>query len=136
MERAALVRSLSCTSVACSRYLLLSSSCRSSLCSSILFLSSSTPKAKLSLSLTPSPTPTSTTRPSLLRRQWRLLPPLYFRNSKHLSSSSLSPRAVASPPIPSSPSPFPPGMVLAAYLIILILAFNNPFMLSVYNCYL
>ncbi|KAK7308213.1 hypothetical protein VNO77_41813 [Canavalia gladiata] len=87
MERAALVRSLSCSSVLCNRYLHL---CRSYPygCSSIPF---------------------SATRPSLSlprRRSSRLLPSsspsLYFRSRKHFSS--LSPRAVLSPSIPS-PSP-------------------------------
>ncbi|XP_057733063.1 presequence protease 1, chloroplastic/mitochondrial-like [Arachis stenosperma] len=96
MERAAIVRSLSCTSMACGRYLL-SRSCRTSLSSSILF--PSTPKPKLSLS------PSPTVRHSLQRRHWRFAPSPYLSSRKHFSL--LSPRAVASPSIPSSPSPSP-----------------------------
>ncbi|XP_061354534.1 presequence protease 2, chloroplastic/mitochondrial-like [Gastrolobium bilobum] len=90
METAALVRSLSCSSVACSRYLCRRSSLtRSYCCSAILF-----------------PTTTIRLSPFLSRRHSRLLPSasplLNFTN--HFSS--LSPRAVASPPIPSSSSDF------------------------------
>ncbi|KAL1294054.1 hypothetical protein HN51_054741 [Arachis hypogaea] len=93
MERAAIVRSLSCTSMACGRYLL-SRSCRTSVSSSILF--PSTPKPKLSLS------PSPTVRHSLQRRHWRFAPSPYLSSRKHFSL--LSPRAVASPSIQSSPS--------------------------------
>ncbi|QHO34396.1 Presequence protease 1/mitochondrial [Arachis hypogaea] len=96
MERAAIVRSLSCTSMACGRYLL-SRSCRTSLSSSILF--PSTPKPKLSLS------PSPTVRHSLQRRRWRFAPSPYLSSRKHFSL--LCPRAVASPSIPSSPSSSP-----------------------------
>ncbi|XP_027359816.1 presequence protease 1, chloroplastic/mitochondrial-like [Abrus precatorius] len=92
MERAALVRSLSCSSVLCSRYKHL---CRRSYaCSSVPF---SFPTTSTSTSTTT--TTTTTTRPSLRRRSFRFFPssspPLYFPIRKHFSS--LSPRALLSP---------------------------------------
>ncbi|KAK7405816.1 hypothetical protein VNO78_07426 [Psophocarpus tetragonolobus] len=84
MERAALVRCLPCSSVLCRRYL------HSNLCRSSVTIPSF---------------PTVVRPLSLLRR--RSLPsPLYFRATKHFSS--LSPRAVLSPP-PPPPSPSSSG---------------------------